>query len=193
MTSSKSDRLAGIILLLVAVLWIAGVFWTIPEVADGARVGPRGFPLAMGVLLAALSLFLIVSSYFTTAIDEPMRRRMTGRPRRRNLGAGCDLRLPRGLCRAARSIRLSARRPSRRPPRSSSSCSTSARRSWSWWYRSGLRFGDLADPRQGHGRLSAARLHHRLVLSHGRDRFTPSRTRRPGRWRPALCSARWSG
>ncbi len=71
MTSSKSDRLAGIILLLVAVAWIAGVFWTIPEVAGGARVGPRGFPLAMGVALAALSLILIFSSYFTTeAIDD---------------------------------------------------------------------------------------------------------------------------
>jgi putative tricarboxylic transport membrane protein len=62
-TQVKSDRLAGTILLLVAVLWIVGVFWTIPEVADGARVGPRGFPLAMGVLLAALSSILIVASY----------------------------------------------------------------------------------------------------------------------------------
>jgi putative tricarboxylic transport membrane protein len=75
-TQAKSDRLAGAILLLVAVVWIAGVFWTIPEVAGGARVGPRGFPLAMGVALAALSLALIVSSYVSTELleapaDEP--------------------------------------------------------------------------------------------------------------------------
>jgi putative tricarboxylic transport membrane protein len=71
-TQAKSDRLAGTILLLVAVLWIAGCFWTIPEVAGGARVGPRGFPLAMGVALAALSLALIVSSCFSAeALEGP--------------------------------------------------------------------------------------------------------------------------
>jgi putative tricarboxylic transport membrane protein len=80
-TQAKSDRLAGTILLLVAVVWIAGVFWTIPEVGGGARVGPRGFPLAMGVMLAALSLVLIVSSYFATELleapaGEPVNRRI---------------------------------------------------------------------------------------------------------------------
>jgi putative tricarboxylic transport membrane protein len=62
-TSSKSDRLAGIVLLLIALLWIAGVFWTVPDAAgDSGRVGPRGFPLAMGVMLAALSALMIVMS-----------------------------------------------------------------------------------------------------------------------------------
>ena len=63
MTWSKSDRLAGVILLLVAVLWILGVFWTIPDVAEGTRVGPRGFPLAMGAMLAALSAVMIAGSF----------------------------------------------------------------------------------------------------------------------------------
>jgi putative tricarboxylic transport membrane protein len=63
-TSSKSDRLAGIVLLLVALLWIAGVFWTVPDAAgDSGRVGPRGFPLAMGVMLAALSALMILMSF----------------------------------------------------------------------------------------------------------------------------------
>jgi hypothetical protein len=62
-TPSKSDRLAGSILLLVALAWIVGCFWTIPEVAGGARVGPRGFPLAMGVMLAALAAILIAGSF----------------------------------------------------------------------------------------------------------------------------------
>jgi len=67
-TWSKSDRLAGAILLLVALLWIAGVVWTIPDVVgDGGRVGPRGFPLAMGVLLAVLSALMIAGSF--TAAD----------------------------------------------------------------------------------------------------------------------------
>lgn len=70
MTSSKSDRLAGAILLLVAVFWIAGVFWTIPEVAGGSgRIGPRGFPLAMGVMLAALSTLLIVGSFVSAEVN----------------------------------------------------------------------------------------------------------------------------
>ncbi len=64
MTSSKSDRLAGVILLLVAALWIAGVYWAIPDVAgEAGRVGPRGFPLAMGVMLAALSALMIAGSF----------------------------------------------------------------------------------------------------------------------------------
>ncbi len=64
MTWSKSDRLAGAILLLVAAVWIAGVLWTIPDVTgEAGRVGPRGFPLAMGVLLAVLSALMIAGSF----------------------------------------------------------------------------------------------------------------------------------
>jgi hypothetical protein len=67
-TSSRSDRIAGVILLLVAALWIAGVYWTIPDVAgESGRVGPRGFPIAMGVLLAALSALMIVGSFAVEA------------------------------------------------------------------------------------------------------------------------------
>jgi putative tricarboxylic transport membrane protein len=75
-TWSKSDRLAGAVLLLVALLWIAGVVWTIPDAAgDGGRVGPRGFPLAMGVLLAVLSALMIAGSFTATeaGADEPGR------------------------------------------------------------------------------------------------------------------------
>ena len=76
MTWSKSDRLAGAVLLLVALLWIAGVVWTIPDVAgDGGRVGPRGFPLAMGAMLAVLSALMIAGSFTATeaGADEPGR------------------------------------------------------------------------------------------------------------------------
>jgi putative tricarboxylic transport membrane protein len=66
-TSSKSDRLAGTILLLVAALWIAGVYWTIPDVTgESVRVGPRGFPIAMGVMLAVLSVLMIAGSFTAT-------------------------------------------------------------------------------------------------------------------------------
>jgi hypothetical protein len=75
-TWPKSDRLAGTVLLLVALLWITVVFWTIPDVAgDGGRVGPRGFPLAMGVLLVVLSALMIAGSFAATeaGADEPGR------------------------------------------------------------------------------------------------------------------------
>jgi putative tricarboxylic transport membrane protein len=63
-TSTRSDRLAGAILLLVALLWIAGVFWTVPDAAgDSGRVGPRGFPFAMGVMLAVLAALMIATSF----------------------------------------------------------------------------------------------------------------------------------
>jgi hypothetical protein len=61
-TRATSDRVTGLVLLLVAGLWIAGVLWTIPGVAGSSRVGPRGFPLAMGVMLAGLSLLLILTT-----------------------------------------------------------------------------------------------------------------------------------
>lgn len=85
MTQLKSDRLAGAILFAVAVLWLVGVFWTIPEVADGARVGPRGFPLAMGVMLAGLSLILIVQSFVSDkTADESAEFSDDGVPDRRS-------------------------------------------------------------------------------------------------------------
>jgi Tripartite tricarboxylate transporter TctB family len=58
---SRTDRLAGGILLLLALAWIAGVYWTIPGGSGEGQIGPRGFPLGMGILLAVLSLFLIGS------------------------------------------------------------------------------------------------------------------------------------
>jgi hypothetical protein len=67
---SKGDRLAGAILLLFALLWIAGVYWTIPDVAgDSGRIGPRGFPLAMGVMLAVLSALMIAGSFLAGDAD----------------------------------------------------------------------------------------------------------------------------
>lgn len=63
MEQSVRDRIAGIVLLLFAVIWIAGVFWTIPEASGGVRLGPRGFPFWMGVGLVILSLILIAGSF----------------------------------------------------------------------------------------------------------------------------------
>jgi len=58
----KSDRLAGGILLLVAVVWTAEAYWSLPGGSDAGQIGPRGFPLGMGILLGILSLFLLAGS-----------------------------------------------------------------------------------------------------------------------------------
>jgi putative tricarboxylic transport membrane protein len=62
MTTQGTDRLAGSILLVFAGLWCWGVVAMIPDIG-AAPVGPRGFPLGLGLLLAALSALLVISSF----------------------------------------------------------------------------------------------------------------------------------
>lgn len=55
------DRVAGAVLLLVALVWCGLVYWTIPP-GQGGLVGPRAFPLVFGLALGALSLALLAKS-----------------------------------------------------------------------------------------------------------------------------------
>jgi putative tricarboxylic transport membrane protein len=71
-TTLKGDRLTGGILLLVAAIWTAGVYATIPGGGGVGQIGPRGFPLAMGIGLGLLSLIMIA------APDGEQRRRVDG-------------------------------------------------------------------------------------------------------------------
>jgi len=52
------DRIAGTALLAVAVVWVGLVYATIPP-GEGTLVGPRAFPLYLGIALGALSLLLL--------------------------------------------------------------------------------------------------------------------------------------
>ena len=72
MTKQGTDRLAGGILLAFAGLWCWGVIAIIPGDIGAGQVGPRGFPLGLGLLLAALSATLLISSYITprAAVDD---------------------------------------------------------------------------------------------------------------------------
>jgi putative tricarboxylic transport membrane protein len=71
MTTQGTDRLAGSILLVFAGLWCWGVVTMIPGDIGHGAVGPRGFPLGLGLSLAALSALLIISSYLKPrAADE---------------------------------------------------------------------------------------------------------------------------
>jgi hypothetical protein len=58
------DRIAGTVLLLVALVWIVLVYWTI-EPGEGPAAGPRAFPLFFGIALAALSLALVARSFLS--------------------------------------------------------------------------------------------------------------------------------
>ena len=69
MSQTKLDRLSGGILLVVAIVWTAGVIWSIPGGDGEGQIGPRGFPLGMGILLGILSLFLIAGSIMNGQSD----------------------------------------------------------------------------------------------------------------------------
>jgi putative tricarboxylic transport membrane protein len=74
MTAQGRDRLAGSILLVFAGLWCWGVVAMIPADVGAGPVGPRGFPLGLGLLLAALSALLLASSFVGPGLelaDEP--------------------------------------------------------------------------------------------------------------------------
>lgn len=58
MTKRTQDTVLGIALLLLAVVWSWLAVTTIPDSSTG--VGPRAFPLAFGLILAALSAILLI-------------------------------------------------------------------------------------------------------------------------------------
>lgn len=62
MSATLRDRIAGSALLAVALVWIVLVYQTIPS-SQGTEVGPRGFPLFFGIVLAVMSLVLLVQSF----------------------------------------------------------------------------------------------------------------------------------
>lgn len=62
MTSRRPDIILSTILLVVSALWCWGVLATIPGAEDGSRLGARGFPLGLGVLLGGLSLVILLQS-----------------------------------------------------------------------------------------------------------------------------------
>jgi len=81
MSASTRDRIAGTVLLAVALVWIVLVFQTI-EPSQGIAAGPRAFPLFFGIVLAGLSVALLLESLRASAAlaDEiaPQTRRREG-------------------------------------------------------------------------------------------------------------------
>lgn len=62
MTSRLPDIILSTILLVVSALWCWGVVATIPGAEDASRLGARGFPLGLGLLLGGLSLIILLQS-----------------------------------------------------------------------------------------------------------------------------------
>ena len=68
MSESLRNRIAGTVLLAVALVWIVLVYQTIAP-SQGTEAGPRAFPLFFGYVLAGLSLLLLLQSFRPPAPD----------------------------------------------------------------------------------------------------------------------------
>lgn len=64
MPQRKIDILTGLVFLALAVVWCSYVVETIPAGAGGGDVGPRAFPLLLGVLLGIVSVVLVLLRLF---------------------------------------------------------------------------------------------------------------------------------
>ena len=73
MTARGTDRLLGVVLIVVSSLWCWGVVTTIPGIEDGSRLGARGFPLNLGFLLGFLGLVVLACSFAPAAQKEAVR------------------------------------------------------------------------------------------------------------------------
>jgi len=62
MRAFHRDQIVGAILLVIAVTWTVIVYATIDPGSDSA-VGPRAFPMWLGILLAGLSTMLLISGF----------------------------------------------------------------------------------------------------------------------------------
>lgn len=69
MSTSLRNRVSGLILLGVALVWLVLVYQTIAP-AQGPEAGPRAFPLFFGYLLAILSVIVLVQSFLPSG-EEP--------------------------------------------------------------------------------------------------------------------------
>src|SRR5690606_37788392 len=66
MGAARRDRLTGFLLLAFAAAWVLAVWYTVPEGTSG-MIGPRTFPLFLGIALAGLALVLLAGSYVSPA------------------------------------------------------------------------------------------------------------------------------
>ena len=68
MRAAHGDRLIGILLLVFGAVWTMVVYMTVPP-GFGDGVGPRAFPLFLGIVLVVLSVLLLLSGARRTQAD----------------------------------------------------------------------------------------------------------------------------
>ena len=66
MGAARRDRVTALLLLAFAAAWVIAVWYTIPSGSSGI-VGPRTFPLCLGIALGVLALVLLAASYVKPA------------------------------------------------------------------------------------------------------------------------------
>jgi putative tricarboxylic transport membrane protein len=72
-SANRRDVIAGLVLLLGALVWVVLVYRTI-EPSQGPEPGARAFPLIFGIALAALSVLMLAQALMSAgngADDEP--------------------------------------------------------------------------------------------------------------------------
>ena len=60
----------GVVLMAVAIAWLAASRFTIPEGYSGSFFGPRAFPNALGFLLLLLSVILVAQTFSKKTVDD---------------------------------------------------------------------------------------------------------------------------
>ncbi len=68
MSESLRNRISGLVLLAIALVWIGLVYTTI-RAGQAGEVGPRAFPLFFGYVLALLSVVMVVQSFRAAVPD----------------------------------------------------------------------------------------------------------------------------
>ena len=71
MTANTRDLITGLILLALSVAWCGIVLRTIPRGAGGGDVGPRAFPLWLGVFLGIMALIMVARAWIARALNRP--------------------------------------------------------------------------------------------------------------------------
>lgn len=69
MRAARRDRLVGSLLLAFAAAWTATVYLTVPA-GFGDSLGPRAFPLYLGVALVVLSGLMLLGTFRQTGVAD---------------------------------------------------------------------------------------------------------------------------
>ena len=70
MTDSKRDLIVGCLLLLISAVWSTTVYQTIPPGTGDGDVGPRAFPLVVGLALGVFAIVLALRHFRVDNVAE---------------------------------------------------------------------------------------------------------------------------